>query len=164
MSNKQKAIVIAVAAIAFLSTWIATAPYPGNTGWERAPGVIIGGTLTPAPSDLTTLAEGTRTLKMKFVGFPPFVVNLNFGATPDAIVTATRPDGGYWAQRVRDRGGDGWLRIGDQTYAMTATEVLGEDRTPFLEIYSPRPGSLDRSSGPGLDPIRDWEVFLWTPR
>lgn len=165
MSDKSKLIVIAVAAIAFVTTWVFTAPYPGNTGWERTPGVLIGGTITPAPSDLTTLTESGRgTLMMKLAGFPPFVVYLNFGTTPEYVVTATRPDGGYWAQRVRDRGGDGLLRIGDNTYEMTATEVVGEDRIPWLEIYGGGPESLDGLGGPGLDPLRDWEVFLWEPR
>jgi hypothetical protein len=165
VSNKRKGIVIAVAAIAFLTTWIVTAPYPGNTGWERTPGVILGGTPTPAPSDFTPLNEVGRTLKVKFAGFPPFVVYLNFVGTPDGVITATRPDGGYWAQRVRDRGGDGLLRIGDQTFEMTATEVLGEARIPLLEQYGRRSGmSMDRPTAPGLDPLRDWEVFFWTPR
>jgi hypothetical protein len=126
--------------------------------------VRIGGTLTPAPSDFTPLNDVGTTLKMKFVGFPPFVVYLTFIGTPDGVITATRPDGGYWAQRVRDRGGDGWLRIGDQRFAMTATEVLGEDRIQLLELYSQRSGMpMDRAVG-GPDPLRDWEVFVWTPR
>jgi hypothetical protein len=92
------------------------------------------------------------------------VVYLSYVATPEGIITATRPDGGYWAQRVRDRGGDGLLRIGDQTYEMRATEVLGDARIPMLEAYSAKGGMpMDRAVG-GPDPLRDWEVFFWRPR
>jgi hypothetical protein len=101
---------------------------------------------------------------MKFAGFPPFVVYLSYVGTPEGVITATRPDGGYWAQRVRDNGGDGWLRIGDQTFPMRATEVLGDDRIPMLQAYSDKTGMpMDRAVG-GPDPLRDWEVFFWRPR
>jgi hypothetical protein len=101
---------------------------------------------------------------VKFAGFPPFSIYINYATTPDFVITATRPDGGYWAQRVRDRGGDGLLRFGDKTYAMTATEVLGEDRIPLLELWGGGPRSLDGLGGPGLNPLREWEVFIWRPR
>lgn len=139
--------------------WIFTAPYPGNTGWQRMPGIILGGTDTPAPSDFTTLGRGR--MMMKQAGFPPLVVYLTYATTPEGIVSATRPDGGYWARRAREGTGDGWLRIGDQTYAMRATEVTGDDRFPMLELYGGRP--LDMEST-GFQPLRDWEVFVWTPR
>lgn len=165
--NKKKAR-IKIAGVAALvigvGVWVFTAPYPGNTGWERTPGVIIGGTDTPAPADFTPLNAEGGTLIMKLAGFPPFVVYLSFIGTPDGVITATRPDGGYWAQRVRDGSGDGWLRIGDARYAMHATEVLGDARLPMLEQYSARSGMpMDRAVG-GPDPLRDWEVFVWTPR
>ena len=140
--------------------WITTAPYVGNTGLSRTPGVILGGTDTPAPSDLSTLGE-RGTLLMKLAGFPPMVMYLNYAGTPEHVITATRPDGGYWAQRVRDDGGDGWLRIGDATYAMRAAEVLGDARLPMLELYGGRPLDME-STGP--EPLRDWEVFVWTAR
>lgn len=160
----RKTIGIVVAVLVLVTAWVVTAPYPGNTGWQRTPGVRIGGTLTAAPSDFTPLNDVGRTLKMKLAGFPPFVVYLNFVGTPDGVITATRPDGGYWARRVRERGGDGLLRIGDQTFEMTATEVLGEDRIPMLEAYSRRSGlPMDEAVG-GPDPLRDWEVFVWTAR
>lgn len=160
----RKTIAIVAAVVLAVAAWVFTAPYPGNTGWQRTPGVIIGGELTPPPDDFTPLNEVGTTLKMKLAGFPPFVVYLNFVGRPDGVITATRPDGGYWAQRVRDRGGDGLLRIGDQTYEMTATEVLGDDRIPMLELYSERSGlPMDEAVG-GPDPLRDWEVFFWTPR
>jgi hypothetical protein len=144
--------------------WVSTAPYPGNTGWQRTPGVILGGTDTPAPSDFTPLNDAGVNLIMKLGGFPPFVVYLSYVGTPDGVITATRPDGGYWARRVREGDGDGWLRIGDATYAMRAREVLGDARIPMLEQYSARTRlPMDVPVG-GPDPVRDWEVFFWTPR
>jgi hypothetical protein len=144
--------------------WVFTAPYAGNQGLSRTPGVILGGTPTPAPGDFTPLNDEGVNLIMKLAGFPPFVVYLSYVGTPDGVITATRPDGGYWAQRVRDGTGDGWLRIGDATYAMRATEVLGDDRIPMLEQYSARTGlPMDVAVG-GPDPLREWEVFFWTPR
>lgn len=57
-----------------------------------------------------------------------------------------------------------WLRIGDATYAMRAIEVLGDARIPMLEQYSAMTGlPMDRAVG-GPEPLRDWEVFFWTPR
>ena len=140
--------------------WVSTAPYVGNQGLSRTPGVILGGTPTPAPSDLSTVGE-RGTLLMKLVGFPPMVIYLNYAGTPEGVVTATRPDGGYWARRVREGTGDGWLRIGDATYAMRATEVLGDARVPMLELYGGRPLQME---GGGPEPLRDWEVFFWTAR
>ena len=163
--NKQKIGRIApgVILLAGIIGWISTAPYVGNTGLSRTPGVILGGTDAPAPSDLSTLGE-RGTLLMKLAGFPPMVIYLNYAGTPEHVITATRPDGGYWAQRVRDGDTDGWLRIGDATYAMQATEILGDARLPLLELYSGKTGMpMDRAVG-GPDPLRDWEVFLWTPR
>ena len=145
-------------------SWMFTAPYLGNQGLSRMPGVIIGGMDTPAPSDFTPLNDIQGPLLMKQSGFPPVVVYLSYVGTADGVITATRPDGGYWAQRVRDRGGDGWLRIGDATYAMEATEVLGDARIPLLEQYSARGGMpMDTAVG-GPEPLREWEVFFWTPR
>ena len=101
---------------------------------------------------------------MKFRGFPPFVVYLSYAGTPEGIITATRPDGGYWAQRVRDGSGDGWLRIGDELYAMHATEVLGEARLPMMRLWAGGPDAdIDGTVGYG-EPLRNWEVFFWTPR
>ena len=144
--------------------WVYTAPYAGNQGLQRTPGVIIGGTDTPAPNDFSTVNDVGGTLLMKQGGFPPFVIYLTYVGTPGGVITATRPDGGYWAQRVRDGHTDGWLRIGNATYAMRATEILGDARLPMLELYSGKSGMpMDRAVG-GPDPLRDWEVFLWTPR
>ncbi len=98
---------------------------------------------------------------MKMAGFPPMVVYLSYAGTPEGVITATRPDGGYWGRRAREGDGHGWLRIGDATYAMRATEVLGDARLPMLELYGGRPLQME---GGGPEPLRDWEVFFWTPR
>ena len=163
LKTRLKIGVVVVFAL-LVAAWVFTAPYPGNSGWQRTPGVIIGGTDTPAPEDFTPLNDVGVNLIMKLAGFPPFVVYLSYVGTPEGIITATRPDGGYWAERVRTGSGDGWLRIGDETFAMHATEVLGDARIPMLEQYSARTGlSMDVPMG-GPDPVRDWEVFFWRPR
>ena len=166
MNGKLKIAGIATGVVLLLGVtgWVFTAPYLGNEGLARTPGVIIGGTDTLAPSDFTPLNDAEGPLIMNLSGFPPFVVYLSYRGTPEGVITATRPDGGYWAQRVRDGTGDGWLRFGDATYAMRATEVLGDARIPMLEQWSARTGMpMDRAVG-GPAPLRDWEVFLWTSR
>lgn len=145
--------------------WIFTAPYLSNQGLGRMPGVIIGGTNTPPLSDFTPLNDSVQgPLIMKPSGFPPFVNYLSWVGTPDGVITATRPDGGYWAQRIRDRGGDGFLRIGDATYEMTATEIFGDDRVAMMQQWAGPGRSLDEPAYPGSEPLRDWEVFFWTAR
>ena len=157
-------IVTGVVLLIGVPSWVYTAPYAGNQGLQRTPGVIIGGTDTPAPNDFSTVNDVGTNLLMKQGGFPPFVIYLSYVGTPEGVITATRPDGGYWAQRVRDGNTDGWLRIGDARYAMRATEILGDARLPMLELYSGKTGlPMDRAVG-GPDPLRDWEVFFWTPR
>ncbi len=166
MNGKLKiaGIVAGVVLLIGVPSWVYTAPYAGNQGLQRTPGVIIGGTDTPAPNDFSTVNDVGTNLLMKQGGFPPFVIYLSYVGTPEGVITATRPDGGYWAQRVRDGNTDGWLRIGDARYAMRATEILGDARLPMLELYSGKTGlPMDRAVG-GPDPLRDWEVFLWTPR
>lgn len=155
--------VIVTGAVGF---WMATAPYLPNYGIYRLPGVIIGGTATTPPADFTPLnGQVQGPLKMKQAGFPPWVVYLSWVGAPGGVITATRPDGGYWSQRVRERGGDGWLRIGDQTYAMTATEIFGEQRLEMMSQWAAKAGrTLDQSVYEGAEPLRDWEVFFWTPR
>ena len=166
MNGKVKiaGIVTGVVLLVGVPSWVYTAPYAGNQGLQRTPGVIIGGTDTPAPNDFSTVNDVGTNLLMKQGGFPPFVIYLSYVGTPEGVITATRPDGGYWAQRVRDGNTDGWLRIGDARYAMRAMEILGDARLPMLELYSGKTGlPMDRAVG-GPDPLRDWEVFLWTPR
>ena len=156
-----------IAGVVFLVgviSYVYTAPYAGNQGIQRTPGVRLGGTMAPPPTDFSTVNDVARNLLMKQSGFPPFVIYLSYVGTSDGVITATRPDGGYWAQQVRDGRADGWLRIGDSTYAMRAREVLGDARIPMLELYSGKTGlPMDRAVG-GPEPLRDWEVFLWTPR
>ena len=110
MNGKVK-IAAGVLLLAGIASYVFTAPYPGNQGLQRTPGVIIGGTETPAPDDFSTVNDVGGNLLMKFSGFPPFVIYLSYVGTPEGVITATRPDGGYWAQRVRDGGKDGWLRM-----------------------------------------------------
>ena len=128
-------IATGVVLVVGVTAWVFTAPYLGNQGLARTPGVILGGTDTPAPSDFTALNDVEGPLIMKLSGFPPFVVYLSYTGTPEGVITATRPDGGYWARRAREGTGDGWLRFGDETYAMRATEVLGDARLPMLEKW-----------------------------
>ena len=155
------AIVTAMVLVVGAASYVFTAPYAGNAGLSRMPGVRIGGTDTPAPRDFSSLNDLGTNLIMKLDGFPPFVVYLSYAGTPEGVITATRPDGGYWGRRVREGDGHGWLRIGDATYAMQATEVLGDARLPMLELYGGRPLQME---GGGPEPLRDWEVFFWTPR
>jgi hypothetical protein len=165
---KEHRIIVGIATgfvlLVGVAAWMFTAPYLGNEGLSRTPGVILGGADTPAPSDFTPLNDAPGPLIMKLSGFPPFVVYLSYSGTPEGVITATRPDGGYWARRVRDGTGDGWLRFGDETFAMRATEVLGDERISMLEKWSARTGMpMDTPVG-GPEPLRDWEVFFWTPR
>ena len=164
-SGRKVGGLVGILIVCGLIGWISTAPYLSNQGLGRTPGVIIGGTLTEAPTDLASLNGPRGPLTFKQAGFPPFVNYLSWVATSDGVITATRPDNGYWARRVRERGGDGWLRIEDSTYAMTATEVVGDSRLPLLELWGQKAGrSLDEVPYSGAEPLRDWEVFVWTPQ
>ena len=158
MNGKRKIAGIATGVVLLIgaTSYVYTAPYAGNEGLQRTPGVRIGGTDTRAPNDFGTVNDVGVNLLMKLGGFPPFVVYLSYVGTPEGVFTATR--------RVRDGDTDGWLRIGDATYAMRATEILGDARLPMLELYSGKTRlPMDRAVG-GPDPLRDWEVFLWSPR
>ena len=60
---------------------------------------------------------------------------------------------------------DGWLRIDDATYEMTATEIHGDERIAMMELWAGRSGrTLDEPLYPGSEPLREWEVFFWTPK
>ncbi len=159
-------ILVGALLIAGLFGWVTTAPYLSNQGLGRTPGLIIGGELTPAPDSFTGLNDSVQgPMMMKQAGFPPFVHYLSWVGTEDGVISATRPDGGLWAQRVRDRGGDGWLRIGDATYAMEAIEILGEERLGMMEQWAAKSGrTLDEPLYPGSEPLNEWEVFYWVPR
>lgn len=165
--SKRKIIGISAGVILLVGIvgWLSTAPYLSNEGLGRTPGLIIGGTDTPPLDDFSVLNGIPGPMMMKQAGFPSLVVYLSWVGTPDGIISATRPDGGYWAQRVRDRGGDGWLRIGDATYAMVAEEVLDARRLPMMAQWAAKAGrSLDEPLYAGSEPLREWEVFFWTPR
>lgn len=157
--------VVGVLLLVGVLSWMFTAPYLSNQGLGRMPGVILGGTATPVPADFTPLNDSVRgPLLMKQAGFPPFVNYLSWVGTPDGVITATRPDGGLWAQRVRDDGGAGWLRIGDSTYTMEAIEKFGDERIAMMEKWAANSGrTLDEPLYPGSEPLRDWEVFFWVP-
>jgi hypothetical protein len=162
----SKNYIIGMVILAGILSWVVTAPYLGNTGLARTPGIILGGTITDAPSDFSPLNESVRgPMLMKQSGFPPFVNYLSWVGTPDGVISATRPDNGYWARRVRERGGDGWLRIGDATYAMEAAEIMGEERIAMMSQWAGKSGrTLDDPLYEGSEPLRDWKVFFWTPR
>ncbi|MDG2040822.1 MAG: hypothetical protein P8J30_10110 [Ilumatobacter sp.] len=167
MNGRQQAgTLIGAVLLAGVLGWMFTAPYLGNTGLARTPGVILGGTPTPALVDFTPLnASSPGPLLMKQSGFPPFVNYLSWVGTSDGVITATHPDGALWAQRVRDRGGDGWLRIGEAVYAMEAIEILGDERIDMMEQWAAKVGiTLDDSLYEGSAPLRDFEVFFWQPR
>lgn len=158
--------VIGALLLAVILGWMFTAPYLSNQGLGRLPGVIIGGTLTPPPDDFSTLNGVIRSpVMMKQTGFPPFVNYLSWVGLEDGIITATRPDGGLWAKRARERGGAGWLRLGDATYAMQSQEIFGDERIAMMELWAAKAGrTLDEPLYEGSEPLREWEVFFWTPR
>ena len=146
--------------------WLLTAPYLGNEGLARAPGIILGGEPTTPPDDFSPLFRNfPGPLLMKQQGFPPFVNYLSWVGTSEGVITATHPDGALWAQRVRDRNGDGWLRIGDATYAMEAIEIFGEERISMMEQWAAMVGiTLDDSLYEGGASLREFEVFFWKAR
>jgi hypothetical protein len=163
--NRIEVFGVGIVLLVAIVGWMSTAPYLSNQGLGRIPGVIIGGTMSEPPGDFTTLNGTPGPLMMKQAGFPPLVIYLMWVGTPSGIITATRPDGGYWAQRVRERGGEGLLRIGDQTFEMTAHEIVGNERLAMIEEWAAKAGrTLDEPVYEGTEPLRDWEVFFWTPR
>jgi len=164
--SKIAGIAIGVVLLVGVLSWMFTAPYLSNQGLGRTPGIILGGTTTEPPSDFTPLNDQHQgPLMMKQAGFPPVVVYLSWVGTPGGVITATRPDEGYWERRIRERGGDGWLRIGDATYAMEATEILDERRLVMMEQWAAKSGrTLDDPLYTGSEPLREWKVFFWTPR
>jgi hypothetical protein len=164
-TGKMAGIAAGIVILAGILGWVFTAPYLSNEGLARTPGIIIGGTLTEPPSDFSTLNGTPGPMMMKQAGFPPLVIYLSWVGTPEGVISATRPDGGYWAQRVRDGKRNGLLRIGDNTYEMTATEIFGDERLAMMEQWAAKTGrTIDEALYPGSELLRDWEVFFWTPR
>ena len=145
------------------SLYVVTAPY------ERFPGVVIAGEPTPPPADWTTVNDRDVVL-MNLAGFPPSVIHIVYSTDEGGIIPATRPDGGYRAGRVRGGRPNGWIRLGDATYALTATEILGPERIPCLESFGEKAGipigyDFEGEVVAGVnEPLHTWEVFYWTPR
>ena len=161
MTSKIRLAIAAVClalAVGFVY-YVFTAPY------TRTAGVRIGGRTTPPPADFTTEFKGGVGL-IKTGGFPPFVVRVVLVPFKEGFITATRPDGGYWSKRAR-LVPDGYVRMGDATFAMKATEMPGDEKLPYLQAWGGP--DLDRRLSGGVivgesEPLRDWQVFLWTPR
>jgi hypothetical protein len=161
MANTKKIAGIAVAAILVIAATV----YIFATPYNRIAGVRIGGTLTPPPEDFTTAFPRTVGI-IKTGGFPPFVVHVSLVPFKEGFITSTRPDGGYWSKRARIAP-NGYVRHGDSTFAMKATEVVGDAKRPYLEaMFGP---DLSRRLSGGViigvsEPVGEWQVFLWTPR
>ena len=164
MASKAKTAGIALGVVLL----IAATTYIFMTPYNRIAGVRIGGTLTPPPSDWNTV-NGRGVGNIKTGGFPPFVVNMIYSTDEGGIITATRPDGGYWSKRARIQP-NGYIQVGDETFAMTATEIFGDERLPYLESYGnnnrmPMGYDFDGEIIRGqTEPLYTWEVFYWTPR
>ena len=166
MAKTVGRVIGAVVVVAILG-WASTAPYLSNQGLGRLPGIIMGGTATEPLADFGVLnGQVQGPLMMKFTGFPPFVNYLSWVGEGNGFITATRPDGGLWAKRAREDGGDGWLRIGDSTFAMRTTEITDpNERLRMMERWASKAGrTLDEPLYEGSEPLREWKVFFWTPR
>jgi hypothetical protein len=156
--RKGAALSLAAVFVAAAIAYVFTAPY------TRIAGVRIGGALTAPPADFTAFQRSVGLIKTG--GFPPFVVHVVLVPFKGGFITATRPDGGYWSKRAR-LAPDGYVRTGDTTLAMKATEVVGEAKNPYLQAWGG--ADLDRRLSGGVivgesEPLRNWQVFLWTPR
>ena len=166
--NKAKIAGISAGVILIVAVlgWVSTAPYLSNQGLGRMPGVFIGGESTEPLEDFSVLnGQIQGPLMMKLEGFPPFVNYLSWVGAPDGVITATRPDNGYWERRVKADGGNGWLRIGDATYPLRAVAIDGEERLDMMAQWAAKAGrTLDEPLYEGSEPLRDWKVFLWVPR
>jgi hypothetical protein len=162
MAGKAKAAGLAVGGILAL----AAAVYVFVTPYNRTPGVRLGGSLSGSPTDWR-LVNDQELMQLKPAGFPPFVVNVWYVGTRDGVITATAPDDGYWARRVRANPG-ARIRIGDLTYEVWAREIreMGEARE-MLSRYVSKYG-LEQVPGMSLDELANpelpREVFFWTAR
>lgn len=161
MVGKKKVAGLACVAVLIVSAtvYVFTAPY------TRIAGVRIGGAMTPPPADFAAVYKREVGL-IKTGGFPPFVVHVSLVPFKDGFITATRPDGGYWSKRARIAP-EGYVRYRDATFAMKATEILGDAKLPYLQAWGGP--DLDRRLSGGVivgvsEPLREWQVFLWTPR
>ena len=162
MTSKAQKAGIAVGALLA----IAAVVYVFVTPYNRTPGIRLGGSLTAPPSDWTTV-NGEQLLLLKPDGFPPFVINIWFVGTPNGVITATKPDGGYWAQRVRANP-NATVRIGNAAYKMKAREILDYPQrkdmlAAYVAKYNPKnAGAMTLESL--ANPTLPWEVFVWTPQ
>jgi len=161
MASKKQIAGIAIIAVLV----IAATTYTFVTPYNRTAGIRIGGTLTAPPADFT--AAFKRSVgQIKTGGFPPFVVNVSLVPFKEGFITSTRPDGGYWSKRAKVAP-NGYVRSGDSTFAMKATEVLGDAKIPYLtEMFGP---DMKRRLSGGViigesEPVGEWQLFLWTPR
>ncbi len=161
MASRKSIAGTALAAILVVAATV----YVFATPYNRIAGVRIGGTLTPPPEDFTTAYPRTVGI-IKTGGFPPFVVHVSLVPFKGGFITSTRPDGGYWSKRARIAA-DGYVRHGNSTFAMKATEVVGDARKPYIQaMFGP---DLTRRLSGGViiglsEPVGEWQVFLWTPR
>jgi hypothetical protein len=59
MKSKRSIAAIATGVVLLIgaTSYVYTAPYPGNQGLQRTPGVRLGGTDTPAPGDFSPLND-----------------------------------------------------------------------------------------------------------
>lgn len=161
MATKKKIAGLALIAVLV----VAATTYTFITPYNRIAGIRIGGTMTPPPPDFTAAFQRSVG-QIKTGGFPPFVVNVSLVPFKDGFITSTRPDGGYWSARARIAP-NGYVRSGDSTFAMKATEVLGDARIPYLTAMF-GPDMTRRLSGGVIigesEPVGEWQLFLWTPR
>ena len=161
MAGTKKIVGLALAAVLV----IAATTYIFATPYNRIAGIRIGGTITPPPADFTTVFKRTTGI-IKTGGFPPFVVHVSLVPFKDGFITSTRPDAGYWSKRA-SLAPNGYVRHGDSTFAMKATEVVGEAKKPHLQaMFGP---DLSRRLSGGViigesEPVGEWQLFLWTPR
>jgi hypothetical protein len=163
-SLKNISIAAGVLIVLVLFGWVFTAPYLSNQGLGRTPGLIIGGTLSEAPADFTIHNDHEGPMKFKLEGFPSLVNYLSWVATENGIITATRPDGGYWGERVKAGGNKAWLRLEDSTYKMQAVQITGPQHLVMMEQWAAKSGrTLDEPLYNGSEPLREWEVYYWTP-
>ena len=89
---------------------------------------------------------------------------LSWVALEDGIITATRPDGGYWGERVKAGGNKAWLRLGDNTYKMQAEQITGAQHLDMMGQWAAKSGrTLDEALYEGSEPLREWEVFFGRP-
>ena len=149
------------------TTYAVTAPY------ERFPGVVIGGELTPPPADWNTVNDH-GVVFLKLAGFPPFVIRIVYSTDDGGIITATRPDGGYWAGRVR--GGTGGSVSATRPMRSPRPRSSATSESPISRTTARRtawgttstarssPASTSRSPRGKCSTGRPGSLPYWTPR